>query len=244
MARVPRPAEPDPSGAQLALQLRDVAEPPTMALPRLGFPLATDGGQPFDDDERLFEPWWPGAHAFLYRTGDHVEVRTEHLSDPLAVFPELREVALGSPADGLVVEGTLLALDAEGRPDARLLRRHLTGTTATGEVAEGAFVASDLCHLEGRSLARQPFVERRRLLASILPPSRCGVVDRGLVGEGVTLGRAVASLGLAAISARRLDGRWRPGPAGDDWLRLRVTEPPAVPTRPFLVLLERLPFGD
>jgi hypothetical protein len=49
---------------------------------------------------------------------------------------------------------------------------------------------------------------------------------------------------LAAISARRLDGRWRSGPAGDDWLRLRVAEPPAVPTRPFLVLLEKLPLGD
>jgi hypothetical protein len=54
----------------------------------------------------------------------------------------------------------------------------------------------------------------------------------------------VASLGLAAISARRLDGRWHAGPAGDDWLRLRVTEPLTLPTRPFLVLLERLPLGD
>ena len=26
--------------------------------------------------------------------GEHVEMRTEHLSDPLAVFPELREVAV------------------------------------------------------------------------------------------------------------------------------------------------------
>jgi bifunctional non-homologous end joining protein LigD len=241
---VARPTEEDPHATQLALQLRDAADAPTVGLPRLGFPVATEGGRPFDDDGRLFEPWWPGAHAFLCRSGAHIELRTEHLSDPLAVFPELREVALGSPADGLIVEGTLLALDAEGRPDARLLRRHLTGATGPGEVAEGAFVASDLCLLEGGSLARQAFVERRRLLASVLPPSRCGVVDRGLVGEGVTLGRAVASLGLGAISARRLDGRWRPGPAGDDWLRLRVVEPPALPTRPFLVLLERLPFSD
>jgi hypothetical protein len=60
----------------------------------------------------------------------------------------------------------------------------------------------------------------------------------------VTLGRAVASLGLAAISARRLDGLWRPGSAGDDWLRLRVSDPPTLPTRPFLVLLEKLPLGD
>jgi hypothetical protein len=65
-----------------------------------------------------------------------------------------------------------------------------------------------------------------------------------LVGEGVTLARAVASLGLAAISVRRLDGRWHPGNAGDDWLRLSVNEPLTLPTRPFLVLLEKLPLGD
>ena len=85
-------------------------------------------------------------------------------------------------ADGVVIEGTLLALDAEGRPDARLLRRHLAG--GSGEAVEGAFVASDLAYLEGRSLARLPFVERRRRLAALLPEVPSCVLARGLVGEG------------------------------------------------------------
>lgn len=216
---------------------------PTPALPsRLGFPAATEGGRPFDDDERFFEPWWPGAHVFLCRSGDHVEIRTEHLSDPLSTFPELRSVAQGLTADGIIVEGTLLALDAEGRPDARLLRRVLNSGGPT-DAADGALVISDIVYVEGRSLARHPFVERRRRLASLLPASDRCVLSRGLVGEGVTLGRAVAELGLTAISARRLDGRWRPGDAGDDWVRLRIDEPATLPTRPFLVLLERLPLA-
>jgi bifunctional non-homologous end joining protein LigD len=229
---------------QLPLPIGGDADGRAPALPpRLGFPVATEGGRPFDDDERFFEPWWPGAHAFLYRSGEHVELRTEHLSDPLAAFPELRAVAEQMAPDGVIVEGTLLALDAEGRPDARLLRRILTGSSVDEE-AEAALVASDLVYFEGRSLARHPFIERRRRLGSILPASDRCVLSRGLVGEGSTLGRAVASLGLAAISARRLDGRWRAGRAGDDWLRLHVVEPPTLPTRPFLVLLERLPLGD
>ena len=87
-------------------------------------------------------------------------------------------------------------------------------------------------------------MERRRRLASVLPASSHCALGPGLVGEGVTLSRAVAALGLDAISARRLDGRWRPGSAGDDWLRLRVIDPPSLPTRPFLVLLEKLPLGE
>jgi ATP-dependent DNA ligase len=151
-------------------------------------------------------------------------------------------VAEDFTADGVIVERTLLALDAEGRPDARLLRR-LLNSGAGGADTDGALVLSDLVYLDGRSMARHPFVERRRRLASVLPASDRCVLSRGLVGEGVTLGRAVAALGLTAISARRLDGRWRAGDAGDDWVRLRMDEPASLPTRPFLVLLERLPLA-
>ena len=122
---------------------------------RLGFPVPTEGGQPFDDDERFFEPWWPGALALLRREGDRVELRTEHLSDPLAVFPELRSMASLLAADGVIVEGILMALDAEGRPDPRLLRRHLAGAVS-GAAVDAAFVATDLAYLEGRSVARLP----------------------------------------------------------------------------------------
>jgi bifunctional non-homologous end joining protein LigD len=227
---------------QLPLPLDGPASPSPALPSRLGFPVATEGGRPFDDDERFFEPWWPGAHVFVCRSGDHVEIRTEHLSDPLTTFPELRVVAQGLATDGVIVEGTLLALDGDGRPDTRLLRRVLNSGGPSAD-AEGALVLSDLVYAEGRSLARHPFVERRRRLSSLLPASDRCVLSRGLVGEGVTLGRAVADLGLSAISARRLDGRWRAGDAGDDWVRLRTDQPATLPTRPFLVLLERLPLA-
>lgn len=230
---------------QLPLPLDPADADSGQAVPTsLRFSVATEGGEPFDDEERYFEPWWPGAQAFLRRSGGHFELRTEHLSDPLVVFPELRPGLRMLAADGVVIEGTLLALDDAGRPGAGLLRRRLAGVAHPDAIVEGAFVAADLLYVEGRSMTRQPFVERRSQLASVLPDSEHVVVNRGLVGEGVTLGRAVASLGLDGISARRLDGRWRPGPAGDDWLRLRTAEKPTLPPRPFLVLLEKLPLGD
>lgn len=228
--------------AQLTLALESVEtqgrpEPPL----DLAFPVATEGGVAFDDDDRFFEPWWPGARAFLRRSGERLTLRTEHLGDPLLAFPELRGALGAVSADGLVIEGTLLALDAEGRPDTRLLRRVLAGHQGPGDLAEGAFVAADLPWLEGRSLARRSFVERRRLLAAALHDTDHCVLGRGLVGEGRMLARAVADLGLSALSARRLDASWRSGAAGDAWLRLTLEDVPARPTRPFLVLIARLP---
>lgn len=217
----------------------------TPALPaRLAFPIASDGGRPFDDDAFFFEPWWPGTHAFLRRSGGTLEMRTEHLSDPLAIFPELRASLDELTTDGVIIEGTLLALDEHGRPDAGLLRRRLRGGSGPDHIAEGAFVASDLPYLEGHSLARKPFVERRRRLGAVMPTSDHCVVGPGLVGEGLTLARAVADMGIGSLSARRLDGHWKAGDLGDAWLRLRLHDQPAAETRPFLVLLERLPLGD
>ena len=53
--------------------------------------MATDGGQPFDDDGCFFEPWWPGTQAFLRRGGDQSSSSAPSTSsDPLTIFPELR----------------------------------------------------------------------------------------------------------------------------------------------------------
>jgi bifunctional non-homologous end joining protein LigD len=229
-----------PPGTQLDLALGNTptVAPPTLP-PRLAFAIPSDGGRPFDDESRFFEPWWPGAPAFLRRSARSIELRTAHLSDPLIAFPELGSVAAGLKGDDLIVVGTLLALDEQGIPDERLLRHRLAGRPSA--IAEGAFVASDLVYLDGQSLARKPFVERRRRLSGILRDGPHHVLSRGLVGEGRTLAHAVAGLGLSAISARRLDAPWRSGHAGDAWLRLPVGETPATPARPLLVLLERLP---
>lgn len=209
--------------------------------PSLLFPAVAEGGPPFDDEGRFFEPWWPGARAFLQFEGQRVELRTQHLSDPLESFPELRGLRASVEAEGAIVEGTLLALDRDGRPDATLLRRCLGGGRSAGDGAEGAFVAADLPWLEGRSLGRLPYAERRRELAQVLTDSAHAVLGRGVVGEGRMLATAAASMGLPAISARRLDAPWPSRPMSDDRLRLTVQDQPIGPTRPFLVLMERLP---
>jgi bifunctional non-homologous end joining protein LigD len=225
---------------QLSLRLDPATQVTGGALPtRVPFAIPALGGPPFDDDERYFEPWWPGGMAHLRLQGGNLELQTEHLADPLVTFPELATMADHIAGDGVFMAGTLLALDGAGRPDAGLLRKRLSGTLT--EPAEGAFVASDLLYCEGQSLARRPFSERRRQLAALVTDSEHFVVGRGLARDGTMLARAVSALGLDAISARRLDGRWRPGSSTDAWLKLLVTEQPQRPTRPFLVLLEKLP---
>ena len=71
-------------------------------------------------------------------------------------FPELAEVAALLNRRRLVLDGELVCLGADGRPDFAALRRRLviSGETAVGRAAACArvtFVAFDLLHLDGLS---------------------------------------------------------------------------------------------
>ncbi|HUP83296.1 MAG TPA: hypothetical protein VM284_03800 [Candidatus Limnocylindria bacterium] len=194
---------------------------------------------PFDDADWFFEPWWPGTSALAWVTDFQARFQIDHLADPSLAFPELAQMGADFAHDQLIVEGTLLVLDDEGRPDAELLRRRLA--SPGNQDGTPAFVASDLLYDLGSSLMALPFEERRVRLGGVLSDTERTVVSRGLRGEGSTLAEAVASMGLAEISARLLAARYRPGVRDDNWLRLPVVEAPVTPTRPLLALLQRLP---
>ena len=201
--------------------------------------LPGEGALPFDDDGWFFEPWWPGVLATIAIDDGRVVLTADQLADPLPAFPELRSVAVQVRARRAVMPGTLLVLDADGRPDPAALRRRLAD--ADDHSGTGAFIAADLTERDGRSLVDVPFTRRRAaLLEAVLDGDRF-LSSRGLHGEGRTLADAAASMGIEGISARRLDAPWRAGVAAEAWLRIPVVGTTVGPVRPLLVLLQRLP---
>ena len=196
----------------------------------------TDGEGPFDDPRYFFEPWWPGIRALVFVEGGDARLRAEALADPTPVFPELAGVAGLVRGDLVVLDATLMVLDARGRPSRTLLERRLRG----GAGGTAALVASDLLYLDGTSLASRPFGERRGELAALLAPSPWCLAGRGFVGDGTTVAEALGALGFQALSARRLDAPLRRGPAGDAWYRVPVVAAPRE-LPPLLAILRRLP---
>ncbi len=243
-----------PAGDPLPLEFAPAAS----RLPDRIVPMRpTEGEGPFDDPSYFFEPWWPGIRAFVLVEEGSVRLRAEALGDPLPAFPELAEVARLVRSDGVVLDATLMVLDARGRPSRTLLERRLRGERAgdppSGEhearVAPGArssgrgsaaLVASDLLYLDGETLALRPFAERRGELAALLRPSSWCLAGRGFIGDGSTVATALGALGFRALSARRLDAPLRTGPAHDAWYRVPVIAAPRE-LPPFLALLRRLP---
>ncbi|MFI5262247.1 MAG: hypothetical protein ACHQZR_06825 [Candidatus Limnocylindrales bacterium] len=200
-------------------------------------PIVGDG--PFDDPGYRFEPWWPGTRVLVTVSEGTVRLDARHLADPLTAFPEMRAVADLVPRIGPhVLDGALLVLDGDGRPDSDLLRERLSWP----EVRDGtpAFVASDLLMAAGVDLTQQPFRTRLERLVDLLQEADWCMVARGYEGEGLAVAQALESMGLTAMSARHLDSRYRAGPSRGAWLRLplRPSEPPTRP--PTLALIQRL----
>lgn len=198
-----------------------------------------EGPGPFDDAAWFFEPWWPGIPATMFLADGVVRLEAGQLTEPLPAFPELRPVGGQVRVRRARIPGTLLVLDAEGRPDMDALRRRLADPD--DRTGLGAFIAADLIDRGDRSLVDEPFAVRRAALLEVVQDGDRFLASRGLHGEGRTLAAAAASMGIGAISARRLDAPWSAGPSPDAWLRLPVTGAPVGPTRPLLVLLQRLP---
>ena len=120
----------------------------------------------------------------------------------------------GIRAQAWIEDGRLIRLRAEGLADALM---------TFGELSD---------ELPGRLMEDEV----------LLDGDRC-VVSHALEGEGTLLAEALSRFGLDAISARRLDARYRSGNAGDAWLRVPLTREP-ITERPRLALIQRLPFPD
>jgi bifunctional non-homologous end joining protein LigD len=213
---------------------------PGERLPARLVPMQPSAGvEPFDHPDYLFEPWWPGVRALAWiEDGRLVRLQAEGLADALTSFAELRDqLPEQVDDDGVVLDGWLLALDEGGWLDTELLRRRLSGDPTAGRPG---FVASDLLWSAGRAWHARQFATRRDRLEAVLRDGDRCVVSHAFRGEGTLLAEALGRFGLTALSARRLDARYRFGAAGEGWLRVPVA-PAETTERPRLALIQRLP---
>lgn len=226
---------------QLHLPVPPPDDGPTFHLPNRVVPMqATQVDAPFDDAGYFFEPWWPGVRAFALVERGRLRLQADGLTDATATFPEMAELLAQLGEDGVVLDGTLLVLDDDGRPDGGLLRARLGGDARAGRPA---YVASDLLWAGGEPVTRRTFRIRRRWLEALLAAGDRVTVGHGYVGDGTLVAEALATLGIEGLSARQLSARYRGGPAGPAWLRAPII--PAEPrARPTLALILRLPLTD
>jgi bifunctional non-homologous end joining protein LigD len=127
-----------------------------------------------------------------------------------------------------VLDGEVVAFDEHGRPSFERLqgRMHLTGEVAIGartRTTPIVYMVFDLLYLDGESLMRLPYTERRERLEELDLNGRSWRTPVYHAGEGQALLDGSAKQGLEGVIAKRLDSPYEPGRRPGTWLKVKNT---------------------
>lgn len=182
--------------------------------------LLTSGALP-SGDAWTFEVKWDGCRAQLRYDGRSVSLRTRNGRECAADFPELAEIAGVLGERRLTLDGELVCLRPDGRPDFGRLRHRLTGS-ATGR-RPAMLQAFDLLHLDGKSTRVLPYPERRSLLEELALDGPAWRTPASLVVErSEDFVTQVEELGLEGVVAKRLSSTYIPGRRCTAWVKHKL----------------------
>jgi bifunctional non-homologous end joining protein LigD len=204
------PASPPAQGVDPDLALA-VPSP----LPRFIEPmLATPGTAVPPGPEWLIEVKWDGYRTQALVRAGHADLRSRGGNDAAAWFPRLNGAADWIEAQDAVIDGEVVALDEQGRPDFSLLQERMHD--AKGGLV---FIAFDLLHLDGHSLLNVPLEARKALLATRVRPDPRVQVSQHVVGGGPAFFEAAVKHGLEGVVAKRRRSTYQPGRRSADWIK-------------------------
>ncbi|MGW6426818.1 ATP-dependent DNA ligase [Nocardia sp. NPDC055053] len=162
--------------------------------------------------EWAFETKWDGFRVIVEIDDGTVTVRSRAGNTVTTRYPRL--AALGTELAGhrVVLDGEAVVLDANGLSDISALQ---------ADSARAVFVAFDVLYLDGTSLLRKKYSDRRSVLEALgrLAPSMN--VSELLDGSGAEAMRASGEQGQEGVVAKRIDSVYQPGKRGQTWLKQR-----------------------
>ena len=121
-----------------------------------------------EGDDWIYELKFDGYRALIIKNQQQVELRSRKNKDLAGMYPGIAEAGSRLNADQVVVDGEIVALDAQGRPSFQALQHR--GSHPGHQIV---FYAFDLLHLDGIDLTGQPLLKRRARLARVLAGPGC-----------------------------------------------------------------------
>jgi bifunctional non-homologous end joining protein LigD len=142
-------------------------------------------------------------------------------------YPELAPLGESLRGRSAVLDGEMVVLDDAGRTDFGRLQRRM-GVTDPRRAAHLArttpvhLMLFDVMRLDGRSLLRSPYEERRAILAGLgLDEGPSWSVPGHLEGRGQEAWDATLASGFEGVVAKRRDSPYTPGVRSPHWRKTR-----------------------
>ena len=166
-----------------------------------------------------------GARVQVHRAGGDVVVYSRALNDVTAAVPEVVEVVRALPAKELILDGEVISLQPDGRPQPfqvtmRRFGRKLDVQRMRAELPMTPFWF-DLLYCNGASLLDETQARRFRTLAEIAPQS---LIPHTTASNAQAAGEFLEqslSRGHEGIMAKAVDARYAAGSRGQSWLKIK-----------------------
>ena len=169
-----------------------------------------------EGDDWIYELKFDGYRALIIKDEQQVELRSRKNKDLTGMYRAVAAAGQRLKAVQAVVDGEIVALDAQGSPSFQALQHR--GAHPGHQIV---FYAFDLLHLDGKDLTDQPLMKRRTRLATVLDGSGL-LPSQELPGTVAAIVEAVRGLGLEGVVAKRKDSPYEPGERSDAWQKLKL----------------------
>ncbi|MEE4024976.1 ATP-dependent DNA ligase [Gordonia sp. PKS22-38] len=181
--------------------------------------LATDESiENLDGRDWAFEGKWDGYRILLRSIDGNFRLTSRSGIDMTKDFPELRSIADDLGLIDVVLDGEVVALDASGRTNFTLL----SARNATEEDLTLKLYIFDVLYLNGTSLLRRPWSQRREVLEEIAPllsRSAYAEVPPLLSGPGRAAVEESREQGYEGVIAKRRTSTYQQGRRTTQWLK-------------------------
>jgi bifunctional non-homologous end joining protein LigD len=200
-----------------AMEIEDLKDTPLKAMPRAIKPmLATVVKEPFDHPDWIFEVKWDGYRAVAEIEDNAVSLYSRNgISFDKKFQPIV--VSLRKFGFDAVVDGEIVVVDDQGRPDFQMLQHYQD--SGRGHLLYYVF---DLLYFRGHDLTNLPLLRRKELLKKILPSASKVRFSDHVSKEGVLFYSVVKEKGLEGIIAKHSQSVYEAGRRSRQWLKVKT----------------------
>jgi len=189
----------------------------------------TDAAHFGDESGWAFEMKWDGVRAVAYLAAGRVKLLSRKGRDDTKAYFDVADELPKINAKTAILDGEVVVTDAAGRPNFGLLQHRINLTKPadierTAKTYPAQLMLFDILELNGQSLIKKTYQERREILENLIPPEPGSRIQVPPIFEG-DLRAALETadqLRLEGVVAKRRNSIYQPGRRTHIWLKIKL----------------------
>ena len=189
----------------------------------------TDAAHFGDESGWAFEMKWDGVRAVAYLAAGRVKLLSRKGRDDTKAYFDVADELPKIKVKTAILDGEVVVTDAAGRPNFGLLQHRINLTKPadierTAKTYPAQLMLFDILELNGQSLIKKTYQERREILENLIPPEPGSRIQVPPIFEG-DLRAALETadqLRLEGVVAKRRNSIYQPGRRTHIWLKIKL----------------------